>query len=118
MTITALVKDKKLVSNATFYGYRSFPVNLKTDLAAGQAWNYDLAAVLGAVEAEKCDLTKTEIQVYVLDTDVGSATNGYYVDAGAIAGFGFKEDGKVRVVNQHTDTLSFMIRVVLYRKPL
>lgn len=118
MPTTPAVKDKVLVTKDTFYAYRSALVNQKLNLTSGQAWNYDIAAVLGAAEADKCDLTKTEVQVYVLDTDVGSPTNGYYVDAGAIAGFGFKEDGKIRVVNQHTDTLSFMIRVIIYRKPI
>lgn len=118
MPTTPAIKDKTLVTKDTFYAYRSLQVNQKIDLTTGQVWNYDIAATLGAIEAAKCDLTKTEVQVFVLDTDVGSATNGYYVDAGAIAGFGFKEDGKVRVVNQHTDTLSFMIHVIVYRKPL
>lgn len=118
MPITPVVKDKTLVTKDTFYAYRSALVNFKIDLTSGQPWNYDIVTVLGAVEAAKCDLTKTEVQVFVLDTDAGSPTNGYYVDASAIAGIGFKEDGKVRVVNQHVNTQSFMIRVIVYRKPL
>ncbi len=93
-------------------------INSKQNLTSGQIWDYDIVTALGASEAAKCDLTKTEVQVFVLDTDVGSGTNGYYVDAGAVAGFGFKEDGKIRIVNQHTDTLSFMIRIILHRKTL
>lgn len=96
----------------------SSQINFKQNLTSGQVWNYDIVESLGATQALKCDLTKTEVKVFVLDTDAGSDTNGYYVDAGAVAGFGFKEDGKIRVVNQHTDTLSFIIRVIVYRKPL
>lgn len=117
MATAPQIKDKILVTKDTFYGYRSLQVNLKQDFAAAAVWNYDIAAVLAA-EAIKYDLTKTAVEVYVLDTDVGSVTNGYYIEAGAVAGIGFKEDGKVRVVNQHTDLLSFLIRVIVYRKPL
>lgn len=112
------IKDKILVSKSTFYNNRTMQVSLKLSIAAATSWLYDTAATIGATEAAKYDLTQTEIQVYVLDSEVGSPTNGYYIDAGAIAAFGFKEDGSVKVVNQHDAALSFMIRVVLYRKPL
>lgn len=117
MATAPQVKDKILVSRDTFYSHRVLQVNLKQDLTADSIWNYDAAAILGA-DAVKYDLAKTEVQVYVIDTEVGSVTEGYYVAAGAIAGIGLKEDGKIRVVNHHTATLSFLIRVILYRKPL
>lgn len=104
------LKDAILVSKAALYGRRSYLNVAKTDLTAAQVWDFDCAAALGA-DAAKYNLTKTEIEVYVLDTDVGSPTNGFYVPAGAVAGIGFKETGQVRVVNQHTATLSFIIRV-------
>lgn len=117
MATSPQVKDKVLVSKDTFYGHRVLQVNVKQDMVAAAVWNYDVAAILGA-EAVKYDIPKTEVQAFVLDNEVGSVTEGYYVAAGAVAGIGFKEDGKVRVVNQHTGTLSFLIRVIIYRKPL
>lgn len=104
------LQNAVLVSKGTLYGRRAFQNVTKTDLAAGQVWDHDTAASLGA-NAARYDLTRTEIEVFVLDTDVDSPTTGYYVPAGAVAGIGYKEDGHVRVVNQHTATLSFIIRV-------
>jgi hypothetical protein len=114
---TPAIKDKMLVSRDTFNAHRFTIVRQKVTLASA-AWNYDVAAILGPVETAKCDLTKTEIIVDVLDTDVDSTTYDYYIDAKGVATVGYKEDGKVRVVNLYPQALSFIIRVVCYRKPL
>ncbi|BAW19111.1 hypothetical protein [Ralstonia phage RP31] len=99
-----------LVTKGTLYGRHAYQTVAHVDLNTNQTWDYDMAAALGA-DASKYDLTRTEIQVFVLDNDAASPTNGFYVSALGVAAIGYKETGQVRVVNQHASTLSFIIRV-------
>lgn len=112
---TPAIKNKVLVTKDTLYHYRNFIAYGELDLTAGQVWDYDIAAALGA-DLPLYDLAKIEIAVYVKDTDPSSPTFDYFVDAGAVAASGFKDDGKVRVVNQHTATLTFNIHVIIHLK--
>lgn len=105
-----------LVSKSTLYGRHGYQAEVKTNLNGnGGAWSYDTAAVLGA-DAVKYNLARIEVDVFVLDADVGSPTNGFYVPAGAVAAYGFKEDGHITVVNQHAAEQAFLIRVFVSLK--
>lgn len=104
-----------LVSKGTLYGRHGYQAEVKTSLNPTGSWSYDTAAVLGA-DAVKYNLARIEVDVFVLDADAGSPTNGYYVPAGAVAAYGFKEDGHVTVVNQHTAAQDFFIRVFVSLK--
>lgn len=129
--MTTSIQGRQLVSVEAFNAQRETLVSVKTTLAAGANYDYDIAAVLKArFDAEHAsDLTPpafditlwnlqaTQIQVYVMDNDAGSPTVGYWVDASAVCGVGFKEDGKVRVANQFTIAMDLMIRVTVIRKP-
>lgn len=116
MTIPA-IKDQTLVTRDTFYNHHSTLINLNVEIEAGELWSYDIAAGLGE-DAIKYELSRLYIDVSVFDTDENSPTNGFYIDAGALATIAFKVDGTVGVVNNHDDTLYFQVRVDAYRKAL
>lgn len=116
---TPPIKDQTLVTKATLYAYRSHLLEGVLSFIPGRVWNFDIAAFMTAnnLDPVKYDLGKTEVQIYVDDTDETSPTFGFHIDASAVAAYGFKEDGKVRVINTHpTATLTFLIRVIVYLK--
>jgi hypothetical protein len=129
---TTSIKDRVLVSVETLNAHRVLALGVKTDLAAAAQLNYDVAVILQAAHDAQYateltppvfditlwDLTQTEVKVLVLDTDATSATKDFYVDAAAVASVGIKEDGKIRIVNQHTASVNLLIRVIVHRKPL
>jgi hypothetical protein len=109
------IKDKTLVTKQAMYDYRHFRINALVDLTAGQVRDWDLVTLLGA-DAAKYDMDKNEVQIFVLDTDPASPTFEFYIDANAVATLGMKEDGTIRIINQHTDTLKFWIRFIVHLK--
>jgi hypothetical protein len=115
---TPPIQNKTLVTKATLYAYRAHLLEGVLSFTAGRVWNFDIVAYMtsNGINPDLYDLGKTEVQVYVDETDETSPMFGYHVDAGAVAAVGFKEDGKVRVINQHTATLNFLIRVIVYLK--
>lgn len=111
MSTTPPIKDKTLVTKDTLFGFRNFVVNGLVNLAAGEYRDFNTAVLLGA-DASKYDMDRLEVQVLVLDSEVGSQTANFYIDASAVAIVGMKDDGYVRVINTHTDTLIFWVRVI------
>lgn len=109
---TSPIKDAILVTKDTFNNARVIQANEKITLAAGGVWSYPI--VLDPLEY---DLTLTEISVSMLDEDIASPTFEYYIKAPATVVVGWKEDGSLRVVNNHTDPLSLVIRAVAYHIP-
>lgn len=99
-----------LTSKNTTYGRRYYVKDIKVTINIGATWDYDMKTDLGANTAI-FDLTRTEVEVFVVDQDSGSSTNGFWVSAIGIASVGFKEDGTVRVVNLGSANLQFKIRV-------
>jgi hypothetical protein len=130
--ITTPINNRVLVSMETLNAHRVLALGVKTDLAAGAQLNYDMVVTLQAAHSAEYadevvppafditlwDLTQTEVKVLVLDTDATSATKDYYVDAAAVAVVGIKEDGKIRIVNQHSALVSLMVQVIVHRKPI
>lgn len=108
----AIKADDRVIGVATFNDNNTYIVSTKQDIASGANVTYNVATLLGA-KAAKCDLTKINIRVDVLDTEGGSVTNGYFVDAVAVAAIGWKENGSVIIVNQHQATQNFYIRITV-----
>lgn len=115
---TPPIKNQILVTKDTLYSYRRHLLEGVLDFTAGRVWNFDIAAFMTGnnMDPTKYDLGKTEVQVYVDETDAASPMYGFHVDASAVAAVGFSEDGKVRIINNHTATLKFLIRVIVYLK--
>lgn len=89
-------------------------VKIKVDLAAGANQDYTIAGLVGA-DAALYDPLATLIEVKVLDSEVGSPTNGYYTNAEAAATAGVKEDGSIRIHNYMSATRSFYISITLIK---
>ena len=85
-------------------------VNEQVALTAGQTKTYNLATLIGA-SAGDYDLGSATIQVLVLDTDTGSATKDYFVNAETIVRVGIKPTGEVIVQNYHTAAVTARIRI-------
>lgn len=111
------IQSRALVSKETLYGYRNFYAQGRATLEPGEVFDYDTASELGDA-AVSYDLNKLEVQVYVEDPDPASPTYGYLIDATAVSLIGFKQDGNVRVVNQHTAALTFFVRIIIHLKPV
>lgn len=117
MATAPQLKNAKLISTDTFNAARAMVVSEKRDIVAAASVTYNLATLLGT-DAVKYDLTKSQVSVSVLDTEGGSVTNGYFVDAVACAAVGWKENGNIIVANQHQATQNFYIRITVPLKPL
>lgn len=113
----AIKADDRVVGVATFNDNNAYIVSAKQDIASGSSVSYNVAALLGE-KAAKCDLTKINIRVDVLDNESGSVTNGYFVSAVAVAAVGWKESGSVIVNNQHQATQNFYIRITVPLKQI
>lgn len=117
MTTNPPLKNAKVVSTDTFNTKRRFVVDNAGQLTAGQTATFNVATLL-ETDAGKYDLSKIQVEVFVKDSEVGSVTNGYWVDAVAVAAVGWKETGEVIIVNQHQATQTFYIRISVLLRPV
>ena len=104
-----------LVTQTTLKDENKILVQATVTLTAGNSQTWNLSTILAA-NATKYDFSSTDIEVYVVDTDSQSPTNGYYVRADAVAGIGFKTTGMVIVSNQYSISLTFLVRIRVTKK--
>jgi hypothetical protein len=76
----------------------------------GSSKIYDLNTLLTA-NASKYDLTKLQVVVEVLDTEVDSVTYNYWINAAAVATVGIKTNGTAIVVNNYDAAITLRTRV-------
>lgn len=92
-----------------------FMVIDQVSMAAGATRTYNVATLLAA-EAGLYDLKTIDLDIHVIDTEVGSATNGYLVNGDAVIASGFKVTGEVTVTNTFDSALTVLIRVRVNKK--
>lgn len=85
-------------------------VNEQITLTAGQTKTYNLATLIGATAGDYA-LASADIQAKVLDSDSGSPTYNYFVNAETIIRVGVKTTGEVIVQNFHTATVTVRVRI-------
>ncbi len=90
-------------------------VQTEASIPANSAVNQNIATILGA-DASQYDLSTIEIHTKVLDTDAGSSTLNFYVDASAVVTSGFKKTGEVTVQNTTAGALTVITRIVVSKK--
>lgn len=76
--------------------------------------DYDLVALLGD-EVGKYNTKQAAITVLVTDTESGSPTEGYYINAEAVVTFGIKEETKVRIANRFAGAVDLYVRIEVPR---
>lgn len=87
----------------------------QVSMAAGATRTYNVATLLAA-EASLYDLKTIVLDIRVIDTEVGSDTNGYFVNGDAVIASGFKATGEVTVKNTFDAALTVLIRVRVNKK--
>lgn len=119
MATTPPLQDAVLVSEATAKGMVKnefrFMVLDQVSMAAGATRTYNVATLLAA-EASLYDLKTIDLDIRVTDTEVGSTTNGYFVNGDAVIASGFKVTGEVTVTNTFDSALTVLIRVRVNKK--
>lgn len=84
-------------------------------LASGASKSYNLATLLGDA-ASAYDFARTDVQVRVKDTEVASATNGFFIGAEAVMVSGTKTTGEVKIVNLYEASAEFQVAIDVPRK--
>lgn len=110
-TTPPAIKDQTLVTKDALYSFRKYVVNGLAQIPANESRDFNAAEILGA-DAVKYDMDRLEVQVLVLDNEVGSLTTNFYIEASAVCVVGMTDTGLVRVVNTHTDQLMYWIRII------
>lgn len=77
---------------------------IDVQLAAGEVWTRKINILGGTYVLDDIDL-----KVSVLDEVVGSPTNGYWLAADAVVTKGWKNDGNLIVINEHSTPLKLRI---------
>lgn len=67
------------------------------------------------VEGDGYQLNNIDLKIFVLDREVASPTNGYWMPADAVVAYGWKDDGSLIVINQHTTALKLLITAKAFR---
>lgn len=116
---TSQLQDARLISEATLktmlYAETLLVVNETLSLVPNTPQNYSIATLLGT-EASKYLMSTVQVDVFVLDSETGSPTNGFYVDASALVSVGIKTNGSVVLVNYDTTALSVLVRIRVSKK--
>jgi hypothetical protein len=110
-TTPPVIKDKTLATKEALFGFRKYVVNGLVQIPAAESRDFNAAEILGA-DAAKYDMDRLEVQVMVLDNEVGSLTTNFYIEASAVCVVGMTDTGLVRVVNTHTDQLIYWVRII------
>lgn len=77
---------------------------------------YNVVDLLTPAQVANFDLATIQVELFVVDAEVDSPTNGYYIDAVNAAHVGFKTTGEVLVRNVYGSTLDFLIRIRVSKK--
>lgn len=86
--------------------------NVDITLAAGATWT---KTIEDTSENGNFDFNFIDLKVFVLDEVAGSATNGFWIPADAVVSTGWKSQGQLIVINQHSTELKLRITATARR---
>lgn len=107
------IKDAKLISTDTFNAFRATLGNLLATIEPGQKWEYSWFGNQELYYPESL-----EMGVFVYDNEPTSPTFGFYIRPDSTTTYGWRENGSMIVVNNHTAARDYLIRPVMYMRPV
>lgn len=113
---TPPIADAVLVSLDTFNMRHAVATSTTLTLPVNQRQDIALASL---VNVALYDMRQNRIEVLVLDEEVGSLTNGFYISASAVTTVGWKDSNNTyRIVNNYTTALTLKVNIILQHKPV